>query len=99
MGHKVHPHGFRLGHHLRLGIKWYADKDYTERLHEDLELRRFILKELPDAAICHVEIERNANQVTSPSTRPSRASSSAAAAPKVDELRNELERSAAGACA
>ena len=63
MGHKVHPIGFRLGIIYPWQSKWYADKQYTELLHEDLGIRSLILKRLSDAAVSRVELERNANQV------------------------------------
>ena len=40
MGHKVHPIGFRLGILYDWQSKWYADKKYTELLHEDLSIRK-----------------------------------------------------------
>ena len=64
MGQKVHPHGFRLGYIYDWNSKWYADRNYTELLHEDLAIRGAIKKMLPDAGIARVEIERNANQMT-----------------------------------
>ena len=42
MGQKVHPHGFRLGYIYDWNSKWFADKNYTEQLHEDLQIRRTI---------------------------------------------------------
>src|SRR6266516_3308806 len=56
MGQKVHPHGFRLGYIYTWNSKWYADKNYTEQLHEDLRIRRSIERMLPDAGISRVEI-------------------------------------------
>ena len=64
MGQKVHPHGFRLGYIYDWNSKWFADRNYTELLHEDLSIRKAIMKMLPDAGISRVEIERNANQIT-----------------------------------
>ena len=64
MGQKVHPHGFRIGILYDWESKWFAERDYTTKLHHDFELRRFVLKELPDASISHVELDRNANLVT-----------------------------------
>lgn len=43
MGQKVHPKGFRLGIIHTWDSRWYAEKDYTDNLHEDLEIRRVIL--------------------------------------------------------
>jgi small subunit ribosomal protein S3 len=58
MGQKVHPHGFRLGYIYDWNSKWYADRNYTELLHEDLAIRKAIKKMLPEAGIAKVEIER-----------------------------------------
>lgn len=64
MGQKVHPHGLRLGIIYDWESKWFAEREYTEKLHQDLELRQFILKQLPDAGISRIELDRNANMVT-----------------------------------
>lgn len=92
MGHKVHPHGFRLGYIYDWNSKWYADKAYTELLHEDLAIRRAIESELPDAGIANVDIERNANQitVTVSTARPGIVIGRGGA--RVDELRGILEK-------
>jgi small subunit ribosomal protein S3 len=92
MGQKVHPHGFRLGYVYDWNSKWYADRTYTELLHEDLSIRRTITKMLPDAGICKVDIERNANQVTVSvhTARPGIVIGRGGA--RVDELRTNLER-------
>jgi small subunit ribosomal protein S3 len=92
MGHKVHPIGFRLGIIYPWQSKWYADKNYTELLHEDLSLRRRILKKLSDAAVSRVELERNANQVivTIHTAKPGIVIGRGGQ--KVDELRTELEQ-------
>ena len=92
MGHKVHPIGFRLGIIYPWQSKWYADKNYTELIHEDLGIRRLILKKLSDAAISRVELERNANQVivTIHTAKPGIVIGRGGQ--KVDELRTELEK-------
>ena len=65
MGHKVHPYGFRLGYTRTWSAKWYADdKDYTDRLKEDLAIRRLIDRRLANASVSHVEVERGHNYVT-----------------------------------
>ena len=93
MGHKVHPIGFRLGVIYTWQSKWYADKNYTELLHEDIAIRRQIFKRLPDAAVSKVELERNANQVivTIHTAKPGIVIGRGGQ--KVDELRTELEKS------
>lgn len=64
MGHKTHPIGFRLGFIKEWDAKWFAERDYTELLHEDLEIRQYLIDELYQAGIPKVEIERSANHVT-----------------------------------
>jgi small subunit ribosomal protein S3 len=92
MGHKVHPIGFRLGILYGWQSKWYADKNYTDLLHEDLGVRKMILKRLSDAAVSRVELERNANQVivTIHTAKPGIVIGRGGQ--KVDELRTELEK-------
>jgi len=92
MGHKVHPHGFRLGYIYDWSSKWYADKTYTELLHEDLSIRRAIRGELPDAGIAKVEIERNANQITVTINTARPGIVIGRGGSRVDELRGILER-------
>jgi small subunit ribosomal protein S3 len=63
MGRKVNPIGFRLGGIRDWESKWYAERNYTEQLHEDLYIRRLINDELTRAGISRVEIERAANRI------------------------------------
>ena len=63
MGRKVHPIGFRLGYIKDWQSKWFAEKNYTEQLHEDLAIREMIFRELAGAAVSRIEIERSANKV------------------------------------
>jgi small subunit ribosomal protein S3 len=64
MGHKVHPYGFRLGVSRTWTAKWYADKEYTTLLQEDIAIRKLIEKRLANASVSTVEIERGINHVT-----------------------------------
>lgn len=63
MGQKTHPVGFRLGVNKTWDSRWFAKKDYSKLLHEDITLRKFIQKKLASAGIAKVEIERAANKV------------------------------------
>ncbi len=64
MGHKVHPTGFRLGVVKGWQSRWYAERDYKDILGEDHRIRQTIQKELANAAVSAIEIERAAtNQV------------------------------------
>jgi len=62
LGQKVHPVGFRLGVIRTWESKWYAEKDYSGLLHEDLKLRDYLKKRLHHAGISKVEIERAASK-------------------------------------
>jgi small subunit ribosomal protein S3 len=64
MGHKVHPYGFRLGVSRTWTAKWYADKDYTDLLKEDISIRQLMTNRLANASVSGVEIERGINHVT-----------------------------------
>ncbi len=63
MGQKVHPTGFRLGTTEEWRSRWYADKDYAEKLGNDLEIRKFLEKRLARAALSRVDIERAGDKV------------------------------------
>ncbi len=63
MGQKIHPNGLRVGIIRDWESKWYAEKDYSKLLHEDLKIREFIDKQLVDASVSKVEIERAAKRV------------------------------------
>src|SRR5205085_6844234 len=64
MGRKVHPYGFRLGVSRTWTAKWYADKEYTSLLIEDISIRQLVEKRLANASVSGLEIERNFGQVT-----------------------------------
>lgn len=63
MGQKVNPVGLRLGIIRDWDSKWYAGKDFADMLHEDLRIRKMIQKQLKDASVSKIEIERAANRV------------------------------------
>lgn len=64
MGQKIHPIGFRLGITKEHQSCWYADtKRYPELLQEDRKIRDYVSKELSNAGISQVKIERKADQI------------------------------------
>lgn len=91
MGHKVHPTGFRVGVIYDWQSKWYADRTYTDLLHEDLAIRRQIPQVLGDAGISRVEIDRNPNQVTVTIHTAKPGIVIGRGGQKVEELRSSLE--------
>jgi small subunit ribosomal protein S3 len=64
MGRKVHPYGFRLGVSRTWTAKWYADKEYTDLIKEDISIRQLVERRLANASVSGVEIERGINHVT-----------------------------------
>lgn len=63
MGQKVNPNGLRIGVIRSWEGRWYADKNYGDLLHEDLQIRKFVVQRLQQAGVPRVEIERAANRV------------------------------------
>ncbi|RME64991.1 MAG: 30S ribosomal protein S3 [Alphaproteobacteria bacterium] len=73
MGQKVSPIGLRLGINRTWDSRWFAGRnDYGKLVHEDLKIREFLHKEVPQAAISKVVIERPAKtaRVTAYCARP-----------------------------
>jgi small subunit ribosomal protein S3 len=64
LGQKVNPVGFRLGYIKGWESVWYAGKkDYADKLHEDLKIRRLVKDRLYHAGLAKIEIERSGNQL------------------------------------
>ena len=67
MGQKVNPIGLRLGVNKTWKSKWFVDpKEYADTLHEDLKLRKELVKlpEVQGAEISDIEISRKPQRVT-----------------------------------
>ena len=64
MGQKTHPIGFRLGFHKEWSSYWFDERNFTEKLTEDIKLRRYVLKRLPNAGISRVDIYRTPKKIT-----------------------------------
>ncbi|GAA5193542.1 30S ribosomal protein S3 [Ferrimonas gelatinilytica] len=64
MGQKVHPNGIRLGITKPFSSTWYAEKkDYADNLFSDHEVRQFLKKELANASVSRITIERPAKSI------------------------------------
>jgi small subunit ribosomal protein S3 len=73
MGQKVNPIGLRLGINRTWDSRWYAGKaSYGKLLHEDMKIREALMKELKQAAVSKIVIERPHKKcrVTIHSARP-----------------------------
>ncbi len=63
MGQKVHPYGFRLGYNKDWHSHWYAKKQFSEFLLEDLKLKRDLKNRFAGAGVSHIDVERAANRL------------------------------------
>ena len=92
MGQKVHPYGFRLGYNKSWKSRWFAKKDYSNLLHEDLRLKRHLKQELRSAGVASVEVERPGNKlkITILTARPGIIIGRKGA--EIDRLRQEIQK-------
>ena len=72
MGQKVNPNGLRLGINKTWSSRWYSKINYTKLLHEDLEVKKYVVQKLSSASISKIVIERAAKKLrlTIYSSRP-----------------------------
>ena len=62
MGQKVKPIGLRLGINRTWDSRWFAEKNYSDLLHKDLNVRKYLMEKLKTAAVSKVVIERPAGR-------------------------------------
>ena len=58
MGQKVHPYGFRLGYNKNWQSRWFSGKEYASFVFEDHKIRNYVKKQLYQAGLSKIEIER-----------------------------------------
>ena len=64
MGQKTHPYGLRVGYIKPWKARWFANKkNYSDYLHEDISIRKFLKEKLGFAGISNIEIERSSGRV------------------------------------
>ena len=64
MGQKVHPYSFRLGYIRDWSSRWFArKKDFGALVIEDAKIRKHIKKNLIQAAIARIDIERASDRI------------------------------------
>jgi small subunit ribosomal protein S3 len=91
LGRKVNPIGFRLGVTKDWQSRWFAEKEYTNLLHEDIKLRKIIFGRLKAAALSKIEIQRSSNnlEITLHTAKPGIVIGKSGQA--VDQLKKEIE--------
>jgi len=63
MGHKVNPQGIRIGITSDWKSRWFSEKDFASQLKEDIKIREMVFKQLKNAAVGGVEVERSVGSV------------------------------------
>ena len=91
MGRKVHPTSFRLGIIKDWQSRWFADRNYSDLLLEDVRIRKTVGSRLTGASLSKIEIQRSANQieVTLHTAKPGVVIGKGGTA--VDQMRKDLE--------
>lgn len=64
MGQKVHPLGFRLGTIRTWDSNWYDEKDFADKLQEDIKIRSYVRNRFKKAGISRVLIDRTPKRAT-----------------------------------
>ncbi|AUB32090.1 30S ribosomal protein S3 [Spiroplasma floricola] len=65
MGQKVSPNVLRIGIIRGWENRWYAEKgEYVKWLHQDIKIRKAVEKQLKNAAVSKIEIERTKKEIT-----------------------------------
>ena len=91
MGQKTHPIGFRLGVIKSWSSNWFDEKNFAENLDEDITLRKYIRKRLPNAGISKIELNRTSKKITITihTSRPGIVIGKGGS--EVDQLREEIK--------
>jgi small subunit ribosomal protein S3 len=63
LGQKTHPIGFRLGIIRDWDARWYDDKNFAEKLQEDLMIRNYLRSRLKRSGVSRIIIDRKTRQV------------------------------------
>lgn len=64
MGQKTNPIGNRLGFIKGWDSNWYGGRDYSDKIKEDYEIRRYISARLRKASVSKIIIERTLKLIT-----------------------------------
>jgi small subunit ribosomal protein S3 len=91
LGQKTNPIGLRLGIIKVWDSRWFARKEYANLLEEDLMVKKYLRKRLPNSGISKVIIERASNKidVTIHTSKPGVVIGKSGA--QVNQLRDELQ--------
>ncbi len=96
MGQKVNANGFRIGITHTWSSTWFArGRKYRELMLQDMRIKLFLNKKLPDAGISSIGIDRNKKTaIVIHTSKPGVVIGKQGAS--IEELRKELERQFGG---
>ena len=96
MGQKVYPIGIRLGITENWRSRWFAGKNYSEMLEQDIQIREYLTNRLKRAAVSRIEIERKGDKtiVELRTARPGIVIGKKGV--EVDAIRKDLEKLTGG---
>ena len=92
MGQKTNPIGLRLGINRTWDSVWFDNKNYADRLKEDIILRKYIFNKYATASVSKIEISRTSKKVavTVHTARPGLVIGKGGS--EVDLLKKELKK-------
>ena len=72
MGQKTNPIGLRLGINKTSSSIWFDEKNFADRIKEDILIRNYIYNQYHSASIAQIEIKRTSNKasITVNTSRP-----------------------------
>ncbi len=92
MGQKTHPVGFRLGFNKTWSSNWFDEKNFADKLNEDILLRKYIHQRLSHAAVDKIEIHRTSKKITISISTARPGIVIGRKGEEVDRLREEIRR-------
>ena len=92
MGQKGNPIGYRLGFIKTWNSQWFDEKNFADKLNEDLLIRKYIRQRMADGAVSNIDIERTARRIliTIHTARPGVVIGKKGS--EVDKLKEELKK-------
>ncbi|MBT3634025.1 MAG: 30S ribosomal protein S3 [Candidatus Marinimicrobia bacterium] len=96
MGQKTNPIGLRLGINKTWDSIWFDEKNFAEKLHEDILLRKYIISRTKNASVSKVQITRTPKKivVTIHTARPGIVIGRGGA--EVEALKKDLKKMVSG---
>jgi len=92
LGQKTNPIGFRLGVIRTWESNWFDEKNFADKLQEDLLLRKYVRNRLQRAGVSQIQIERTPQRITLTIRTARPGIVIGRKGQEVDKLKEELQR-------